>query len=153
MNAPDSQKFDFEVHVGFSFWDKYGDGSNPLGASKNKDPLALVNRFGIFAPEFLKFGTTFAGLVDGEVVVLAGSTNVLSRSVGLQYVSVRNDRRDNGYSSKLCKAMFAYLASIGVNKIECSGYSKVGHQRLRHVLHREALSQSCRLIGKDHIEY
>lgn len=149
--APPKQ-FAFEAHVGLSFWDKYGEGANPLDVRENKDPLALVNMFKLFAPEFLEFGITFVGLVDGEIVALAGTTNIQALSVGIQYVVVGNLYRDKKYSSKLCNSMFTYLAEKGVKKVECSDYSTLGHERLRHVLRREALSNKIRLIDKDLIK-
>lgn len=144
-----------EIFPGLSFWHKYGDGSDVLTARGQAGPESLFTRFSLFAPEFLEFSTTFAIAQEGKVVALAGCTLVdtRSKSIGLQYVEVDEATRGVGLSSKLCKAIFDFMPTQGIKRLDCSGYSKIGHERLRHVLLREAAEHNLRLKDRDCVEY
>lgn len=145
------------VLEGLAFWERFGDGGNVLDArARSSATDAFVNRFPLYAPEFLEFQITFALSNDSKIVALAGcspSDQRHPRSIGLSYVAVDPNYRNQGYSSVLCKAIVDYMKTKGLKSLDCSGYSQLGHERLRPVLQRVTSEAGIRLKDKDAVEY
>jgi len=151
-----AQAIQTEVFEGLAFWDRYGDGAHHVGArARSVTPEALVNRFPLFAPEFLEFQVTFVVSVGTKIVALAGCAPDLRMPgrLGLSYVTVNTDYRGRGYGSMLCKAITEYMRLNEFKTLDCSGYSELGLERLRPVLLRVTKDAWIRMKDKNSVEY
>lgn len=129
--------------TGREFWDAYGQGQSWEEAHSAPAPGGPVQRIPFYSPCFMGSETMFSISHEGRLLAAACLTTMglADGTVGLAYISVDPDFRGRGFASALAKAVVESVAgqrAMGISRLDLSGYSDSGLERLRPCLHRYA---------------
>lgn len=141
-----------KVWAGHEFWDARSKLEAELEVSLPEK--ALRKRIRYFAPEFLDNQVTFSIEVDGVVAGLAGFEPAPTHGIlWLCYVCLDVLHQGQKLSSKLLAFAMDWAAAQNYRVVNCSGYSKLGLERLRPVLLRESARVGLTLSDRPVVEY